>query len=126
MDPSNLQEMLVLLGTGTPNPDPERSGPAAAIVFGDASYLVDAGPGVVRQAAAAYEKGIPALRADRLTRCFITHLHSDHTLGLPDLILSPWVLERTEQLELWGPIGLRDMVDQLLKAYQADIRERIF
>jgi len=125
MNPSDRQAKLVLLGTGTPNPDPGRSGPAAAVVFGDSGYLIDAGPGVVRQAAAAFEKGMHAIRADRLSRCFITHLHSDHTLGLPDLILSPWVLERDQPLELWGPTGLRAMVDHLLDAYTADIRERL-
>src|SRR5438045_9718828 len=76
---------LVLLGTGTPNADPDRSGPALAIVAGGRAYLVDCGPGVVRRAAAAARQGIPALAADQLGIVFITHLHSDHTLGLPDL-----------------------------------------
>src|SRR5829696_7114184 len=82
---------VVLLGTGTPNADPDRSGPAVAIVVGTAVYLVDAGPGVVRRAAlAARTDSIPALDAPRLERVFLTHLHSDHTLGLPDLLFSPW------------------------------------
>src|SRR6516162_2929503 len=70
---------VVMLGTGTPAADPERSGPAVAIVVGDAVYLVDAGPGIVRRAAqAARDDSIRALEAPRLRRVFITHLHSDH------------------------------------------------
>src|SRR5216683_1278714 len=72
---------VVLLGTGTPNADPDRFGPSVAIVVDDASYLVDFGVGVVRRAAAAERAGIKALDATRLTHAFATHLHSDHTLG---------------------------------------------
>lgn len=116
---------LVLLGTGTPNADPARSGPAVAVVVGETAYLVDAGPGVVRRAAAAAARGIAALEAPRLRRVFLTHLHSDHTLGLPDLIFSPWVLEREEPLEVWGPPGTQAMVNHLQAAYRADVRRRI-
>ena len=117
---------VVLLGTGTPNADPVRSGPSVAIVAGDRSYLVDAGPGVVRRAAAAAARhGIPALEARRLERVFLTHLHSDHTVGLPDLMLTPWVLERSVPLEVWGPPGIAEMLEHLAQAYQADIRRRI-
>src|SRR5215467_561481 len=86
---------VVMLGTGTPNPDPDRSGPSVAVIAGGRAYLVDCGPGVVRRAAAAAARhGIAALRAESLGIVFVTHLHSDHTLGLPDLMLTPWVLER--------------------------------
>jgi len=101
---------IVMLGTGTPNADPERSGPAVAIVVDDRSYIVDCGPGVVRRAAAAAElHDIPALRPAQLRRVFLTHLHSDHTLGCPDLLLSPWVLNRSTPLEVWGPEGTANM-----------------
>jgi ribonuclease BN (tRNA processing enzyme) len=116
---------VVMLGTGTPNADPDRSGPAVAVVRGGDAYLVDAGPGIVRRAAAARRGGVEALAAERLRVVFLTHLHSDHTLGLPDLILSPWVLERREPLEVYGPPGTRAMVDHLLAAYRADIRNRL-
>src|SRR3990170_709406 len=100
---------IVLLGTGTPNATPDRWGPATAIVVGDTPYLVDAGVGVVRRAAAARAKGVEALRASNLRRLFVTHLHSDHTLGYPDVIFSGWTLERDVPLEAYGPPGLEAM-----------------
>jgi ribonuclease BN (tRNA processing enzyme) len=115
---------LVLLGTGTPNADPDRAGPSVAVVVNGTAYLVDAGPGVVRRAAAAAARGIPALEARRLERVFLTHLHSDHTVGLPDLAFTPWVLERERPLEVYGPRGTADMARHIELAYAADIRRR--
>jgi len=117
---------VVILGTGTPNADPERSGPAVAIVVGSAVYLVDAGPGIVRRASkAARDDTISALAPSHLDRVFITHLHSDHTVGLPDLIFSPWVSGRTAPLDVYGPPGTAKMVDLLEQAYSADIDIRL-
>ncbi len=116
---------IVLLGTGTPNPDPMRFGSSIAIVVGDTPYLIDFGPGVVRRASAACEKGISALTMPNLKMAFLTHLHSDHTAGFPDLILTPWVLGRNEPLQVYGPAGTRDMTDNILAAYQQDIHERL-
>ncbi len=110
---------VILLGTGTPNADPDHSGPATAIVVNGAVYLVDCGPGIVRRAAAA---GLPM---PELKRVFITHLHSDHTAGFSDLILTPWVLERTAPLEAYGPLGLRKMTEHIVAAYQEDIDMRV-
>jgi ribonuclease Z len=117
---------IVLLGTGTPNATPDRQGPATAIVVGDTPYLIDAGTGVVRRAAAAAEeKGVTALRASNQDRLFVTHLHSDHTLGYPDLILTPWVLDRDVPLEAYGPPGLAAMTTHILEAYKEDIDIRL-
>jgi ribonuclease BN (tRNA processing enzyme) len=116
---------IVLLGTGTPNADPARSGPAVAIVANQTPYLIDFGPGVVRRAAAAYRAGVVELEVSELKRAFVTHLHSDHTAGYPDLILTPWVLGRTAPLEVYGPPGLEAMTQHLLAAYQADIAYRL-
>jgi ribonuclease BN (tRNA processing enzyme) len=116
---------VIILGTGTPIPDPSASGPCVAVVINGQAYLFDAGAGVVRQAEAAAQKfGIEALDANRLTRLFITHLHSDHTLGYPDLILTPWVVGRQEPLEVYGPKGIVAMTDYLKQAYAADIKVR--
>ena len=110
---------VVLLGTGTPNPTPDRQGPALAVVSGGRPYLVDCGTGVVRR---AVEAGIPV---EALDRAFLTHLHSDHTLGYPDLVLTPGVLHRTEPLEVYGPKGLRAMTERNVEAYREDREVRL-
>ena len=110
--------MIVLLGTGTPRPDPEASGPATAIVVGARTFLFDAGPGVERQLNAA------RLPINGVTALFITHLHSDHTLGLPDLIFTSWVMGRKAPMQAYGPRGLRAMVDHILAAWSEDIAIR--
>jgi ribonuclease BN (tRNA processing enzyme) len=115
----------VLLGTGTPNAEPERAGPSVAIIVNNTPYLVDFGPGIVRRAAAAYQAGVTGLALEKLDRAFVTHLHSDHTAGYPDLILTPWVLERVEPLHVYGPAGICEMTAHILAAYGQDIRERI-
>jgi ribonuclease BN (tRNA processing enzyme) len=112
---------IVLLGTGTPRPDPKRSGPATAIVVNGTAYLVDAGPGVVRRAQAAVDNGIKGLAVASLQTAFITHLHSDHTVGLPDLIFTSWVQGRHVPLKLYGPPGISEMAKHILLAWQADI-----
>jgi ribonuclease BN (tRNA processing enzyme) len=89
---------IVILGSGYPAPDPNRHGPSLAIVANGKAYLVDAGTGIVR--------------------------HSDHTLGLADLIFTPWIRERTKPLRLYGPSGTKAMADHILEAYQEDIQVR--
>jgi ribonuclease BN (tRNA processing enzyme) len=116
---------IVMLGTGNPNADPDRSGPATAIIVNGSSYIIDSGPGVVRRASAAAKKyNIPALQSPNLKIVFITHLHSDHTVGLPDLIFTSWVLGRAEPLQVYGPPGVRSMTEHLEAAYAEDIRIR--
>jgi ribonuclease BN (tRNA processing enzyme) len=103
-------------------PDPDRSGSATAIVVNESTYLVDFGPGVVRRAAAAaIDKGVRALKPTNLKTVFTTHLHSDHTAGYPDLILTPWVMGRREPLEVYGPKGIKEMTEHILAAYKEDI-----
>jgi ribonuclease Z len=121
--PSSTQ--VVLLGTGTPNADPDRSGPAVAVVVNDTPYLVDFGPGVVRRAAAAAAKGIEGLEVKRLRTAFLTHLHSDHTAGYPDLIFTPAVLERDAPLDVYGPPGLGRMTSRVLDAWRDDLAIRL-
>lgn len=116
---------LVLLGTGTPQPDPDRSGPATAVVAGGNAYLVDFGPGVVRRAAAAErDQGIGELAPANIRVVFATHLHSDHTAGYADLLLTPWAMGRDKPLAVYGPKGLQSMTDHLLAAFREDIAIR--
>jgi ribonuclease BN (tRNA processing enzyme) len=123
--PTSTRTMVVLLGTGTPIPDPDRSGPATAIVVGDSAYLVDFGPGVVRRCqAAVLDRGIRALDPGNLKVAFVTHLHSDHTGGYSDLIFTGWTSGRSAPLEVYGPTGLSSMTDHILQAYRIDIETR--
>ncbi len=122
---TELRTKLVLLGTGTPNAEPDRSGPCLAVIVDDTAYLVDAGPGVVRRAGmAASELGLEALKPSRLGHVFLTHLHSDHTVGLPDLIFTCWTLEREKQLQLFGPKGSAHMVTSIQSAWREDVAIR--
>jgi ribonuclease BN (tRNA processing enzyme) len=116
---------VVLLGTGTPPADPDRSGPATAVVVNGTPYLVDMGAGVVRRAkSAVVDRGVAGLDPVKLRVVFLTHLHSDHTVGYPDLLLTPWVLGRRVPLEVYGPAGIKPMTDHLLEAYRADFETR--
>ena len=119
---------LVILGSGTPNPNPERTGSAYAVIVDETAYLVDFGPGIIRSAAAlSPEWGgeIKAMDVAKLEHAFLTHIHSDHSAGLADLLLTPWVMGRGNKLKLFGPSGLEDMGFSLLEAYEEDINYRI-
>ena len=110
--------VVVLLGTSPPNPNPAAQGPATAVVYGKRVFLFDAGSGVERQLNAA---GLPISGPEAT---FITHLHSDHTIGLPDLILTSWIFGRHAPLQLYGPAGLQRMIDHIMAAYSEDIDVR--
>ena len=119
---------IILLGTGNPNPDPNHNGPSLAIISNGIPYIVDFGPGLIRQAAALtprYGGDTPALNPKNLSLAFLTHLHSDHTAGFPDLLLTPWVMGRNQPLKVFGPKGTAEMADHILKAYQAEIHYRL-
>ncbi|NOT06764.1 MAG: MBL fold metallo-hydrolase [Gemmatimonadales bacterium] len=113
-----------MLGTGTPNPDPERSGPAVLVVVNNTPYLFDAGAGVVRRAEQANRAGVAGTAPGRIGAAFLTHLHSDHTVGLPDLIHTGRIAGRKAPLQLFGPPGTSAMAGHLAKAFREDIRIR--
>ena len=124
---------VVMLGTGTPIPDPDRSGPAVAIVVDSVAYLFDAGTGAVRRAAAAGRNGVKAFASRTMgsqprvifDRVFLTHLHSDHTLGLADVIFTSWIQGRTTPLDVYGPPGTGALVSGILDGNELDIAERL-
>ncbi len=120
---------VVLLGTGNPNPDPKHSGCSVAIIVNNTPYIVDFGPGLIRKAASMsprYGGNIKALDVKNIKKVFLTHLHSDHTAGYPDLILTPWVMGRDEPLEVYGPEGIEKMTKHVLEAYEDDIKYRLY
>jgi ribonuclease Z len=109
---------VVLLGTGYPRPDPNRAGPSTAVIVHGKYFIVDAGCAVVLRLSALQQPMPP------ITAVLLTHLHSDHTSGLPDLFNSSWVMGRKEPLQLYGPRGTQEMVNGLLKFYAEDIHIR--
>lgn len=111
---------VVLLGTGMPVPNHLAQGPATAIVAGGRLFLFDAGPGVMRQVEAA---GLPYRRGP-IAALFLTHLHTDHTLGYPDVIFTSWVMGRRAPLRVVGPPGTKRLTARLLDAWREDIRVR--
>ena len=116
---------IVMLGTGTPIPDPDRMGPSLAIIVDSVPYFFDAGVGVVRRAVAAQRAGVAGLTMPALQRVFLTHLHSDHTMGLADLIFTPWIQGRKVPLEVYGPPGTKRLVNGILDGNDEDIHERL-
>ncbi len=112
-----LTTQIVLLGTGDGGPVSRRAGPATAIVVDGRAYVVDFGPGIVRRAAAAHERGIAALNPVNLTHAFATQLHFDRTAGYPELVFTPWALGRKQPLEIYGPPGIRNMTGHVLAAW---------
>lgn len=117
---------VVLLGTGTPQPYPDRHGPGTAIIVNGTPYIFDAGDGIVRQARKAANKyGIDALKAHNLGHVFLTHLHWDHTIGLADIQMTPWTMGRDKPLKLFGPLGTIEMGNNIVAAYKKDIDIRV-
>ena len=118
-----------VLGSGTPNPNPERMGSAYLVLANDTPYLFDFGSGVVRRVAALSSEwggNFSKLNVTQLEYAFLSHIHSDHTLGLADLIITPWIMGRDKPLKIFGPEAAKDMADHIIKAYQPDIDYRIY
>lgn len=114
------QIRVVLLGTaGGPNPGVDRAGAAALIEAGSERFLIDTGRNVSQQLLRAGSS--PAA----VTRAFLTHLHSDHVLGLDELWLSGWWMFRNQRLEVRGPVGTRAMAQHLSQAFAFDVDVRV-
>ena len=111
---------ITLLGTGNPRPNLERFGPSILVEAGARKILIDAGRGATQR---LFEIG----GRETLTgvdALFLTHLHSDHTVGIPDVWLTSWVFGRATALEVLGPPGTAEMSGHLEQAYQWDVAMR--
>ena len=109
---------VTLLGTGTPFPNAERFGSAILVEGAGTKLLFDCGRGVIIRLT---EAGVSPKEIDGL---FLTHLHSDHIVGIPDLWLSGWFLGRSKPLPIWGPQGTSSMAKHLAQAFAFDTRIR--
>ena len=111
---------IILTGTGSPLPDPNRAGPSTLVKAGDTHILVDAGRGVVMRMAAVGSS------PDLLTGVLITHLHSDHICALNDVITTHWIRTREDKvLKIYGPVGTAGFVERQIHALEDDIGYRI-
>ena len=114
---------VTLLGTGSPLPTINRFGPGVLVQAGGQTLLIDCGRGITQR---LFQLGVKLGAANKL---FITHLHSDHVVGIPDLWLTGWLeipsAQRKGAFQVFGPAGTRNMMESLEKAYEWDIRTRI-
>ena len=119
-DSDDSQLSVILLGTRSgPAIDPQRAGIGTLVVAGSEQLLFDCGRGI--PTAMSRMAIVPA----DVTKVFLTHLHSDHVISLPELYLYPWASQgRTTPFEVWGPDGTRSMMEHLQKAFVFDIRVR--
>ena len=110
---------VTLLGTGRPKPQPGRTGPAALVEAAGKRFVFDCGRCTLQR---LDEAGVPL---GELKYLFLTHLHSDHIVGIPDFWLTPWIFGRgNEPLRVWGPEGTRRMMSKLAEAFEFDIHLR--
>ncbi len=109
---------VTLLGTGNPRPVMTRFGPSILVEAGKEKLVFDCGRGATQR---LYQLNISF---SEITALFLTHLHSDHTVGIPDLWLTGWVMGRATPLAVWGPEGTKAMMDHLQQAYAFDIHIR--
>jgi ribonuclease Z len=120
--PAQGQQIRVtLLGTGCPPPVMNRFGPSTLVEAGEQKFLFDAGRGALQRLT---ELGV---RWQDVQGVFLTHLHSDHVVGFPDLWLTGWLIVpgRNVPLQVWGPRGTTAMMSHLERAYEYDVRIRI-
>ncbi|MGI9372286.1 MAG: MBL fold metallo-hydrolase, partial [Hyphomicrobiales bacterium] len=114
---------IILVGTGTPPPLMHRFGPATLVRVGSKNFLIDAGRGATQM---LWRKKIPFGKLDSL---ILTHLHSDHVVGIPDLWLTGWLRgpygRRDVPFPVIGPKGTADMMGYMQKAYAWDVNTRV-
>ncbi len=110
---------VTLLGTGLPFPNPKRRGPGYVVRAGSKGFLVDCGSGVVVR---LVEAGVPL---DSIEHLFITHLHSDHYIDLGHFIICRWIYGDDSPWHIYGPAGIRRMVDRLLEMHRPDLEMRM-
>lgn len=119
--PALAETRVILLGTGTPVPTPDRAGSGLAVIYNDEAFIFDLGPGSVRRIIEAWDDGaIEALYPTNIKQVFISHLHSDHTLDYSELASTYW-WRREEKLKATGPVGLKALTEGYYAMQATDI-----
>ena len=116
---------VIMLGSGTPNAEADRVSSGLAVAVDGRPYLVDCGHGIVQRVVQAQADGLISWDTTDLDRLFVTHLHADHTVGIPDLLYTPWIHGRERPLQAWGPVGLEHMLAHIQLAYAENVREHL-
>ena len=114
---------VIMLGSGTPNAEADRASSGLAVAVDGRPYLVDCGHGIVQRVVQANAAGLISWDTTDLDRLFVTHLHADHTAGIPDLLYTPWIHGRETPLQAYGPVGLEHMLAHIQQAFAENIRE---
>ncbi len=109
---------VTLLGTGSPRPSVERSGPAVLVEVGGKYLLFDTGRGVVQRLQQL------DIRISEIHHAFLTHLHSDHISALDDVWLTGWIYQREKPLNIYGPMGTKSFVGHMQESYAFDVQLR--
>jgi ribonuclease Z len=109
---------VILLGTGSPLPNPDRCGAGQVVISADDRIVIDLGWGAARR---LFAGGVPPPGVDTLC---ITHLHSDHTTDIPDFLIMRWAGGAQRPLTVYGPEGTRSMMEHFLAAMERDIYYR--
>lgn len=119
---SSQEIKVTLLGIGAPPPVMPQFGPSTLVEAGGQKFLIDAGRGVLQRL------GQIEVRWQDVDGVLLTHLHSDHVVGFPDLWLTGWLVApgRDRPLQVWGPRGTKKMMSHLEQAYEFDIRIRLY
>src|SRR5579872_5195468 len=110
---------VTLLGTGCPQCDPDRLGPASLVQHGGHQLLIDVGSGATQRLISAGSSG------RKLQAVLLTHLHSDHIVDLFQLVISSWHQGRDRPQRIYGPAGTRRFVDRLMALWRAELEQRI-
>ncbi|MFT5194266.1 MAG: ribonuclease BN (tRNA processing enzyme) [Cellvibrionaceae bacterium] len=121
-----MTTQLILLGTSSPRVTPDKVQTSFLLKVDSMLYMIDAGTGAHERLVQACAKYGDGLQSTDLSHIFLTHLHPDHTVGLPPMIISPYVIGRDDALNIYGPTGTRAMMDHILAAFKIGLDELQF
>ncbi len=125
--PKEAKSFAIVLGSGTPGPNPYRMGPSFVVISNGYPYFIDCGEGAWRSlASTSLAHGdwlTKSLALDNFKYLFLTHLHCDHTVGIPSWILNAYKWGSKASKEIYGPKGTAAMMKNIMAAWQIDMED---